>query len=129
MAEHELSILESATKDIMDLTIDAFENQDMDTAKHVEPLKDLISILCDELKMRHVQRLRDGICSLDQGIYYSELLNNLERIADHCSNVAVCLLEMATSDYDSHAYLSQYRREKTGEYATYFKEYDEKYGI
>lgn len=129
VAEHELSILESATKDIMDLTIDAFENQDMDTAKHVEPLKDLISILCDELKMRHVQRLRDGICSLDQGIYYSELLNNLERIADHCSNVAVCLLEMATSDYDSHAYLSQYRREKTGEYATYFKEYDEKYGI
>lgn len=128
VAEHELSILESATKDIMDLTIDAFENQDMDTAKHVEPLKDLISILCDELKMRHVQRLRDGICSLDQGIYYSELLNNLERIADHCSNVAVCLLEMATSDYDSHAYLSQYRREKTGEYATYFKEYDEKYG-
>ncbi len=129
VAEHELSILESATKDIMDLTIDAFENQDMDTAKHVEPLKDLISILCDELKMRHVQRLRDGICSLDQGIYYSELLNNLERIADHCSNVAVCLLEMATSDYDSHAYLSQYRREKTGEYATYFKEYVEKYGI
>ena len=129
VAEHELSILESATKDIMDLTIDAFENQDMDTAKHVEPLKDLLSILCDELKMRHVQRLRDGICSLDQGIYYSELLNNLERIADHCSNVAVCLLEMATSDYDSHAYLSQYRREKTGEYATYFKEYDEKYGI
>lgn len=128
-AEHELSVLESAAKDIMDLTIDAFENQDLDTARHVEPLKDLISILCDELKMRHVQRLRDGICSLDQGIFYSDLLNNLERIADHCSNVAVCLLEMSKTDYDSHAYLSQYRREKTGEYAQYFKEYDKKYKI
>ncbi|EOS60955.1 hypothetical protein C815_00965 [Firmicutes bacterium M10-2] len=129
IAEHELSVLESATMDIMDLTIDSFEAQDLENAKRVEPLKDLISILCDELKMRHVQRLRDGVCSLDQGIYYSDLLNNLERIADHCSNVAICLLETARSDYDTHAYLSRYRREKTGEYAQYFNEYDQKYEI
>ena len=128
-AEYEVSVVETATKDILQTAIEAFENQNLTAAKHVEPLKDLISILCDELKMRHIQRLRDGICSLDQGMYFAELLNNLERTADHCSNVAVCLIEMASSDYNSHEYLSQYRREKTGEYATYFKEYDQKYRV
>lgn len=128
-ASEELEVVQSATTDIVTITIDAFENQNLEGAKHVEPLKDLISVLCDELKMRHVQRLREGICSLDQGMYFSDLLNDMERIADHCSNVAVCLIEMSTSDFDSHAYLSQYRREKSGEYEIYFQEYDKKYKI
>lgn len=128
-ASEELEVVESATAEIVKTTIDAFENQNLEGAKHVEPLKDLISVLCDELKMRHVQRLRDGSCSLDQGMYFSDLLNDMERIADHCSNVAVCLIEMSTSDFDSHAYLSQYRREKSGEYEVYFQEYDKKYKI
>ncbi len=128
-AEHELQVLESSTKEIIGVTIEAFESKDLTIAKHVEPLKDLIRILCDELKMRHVERLSRGECNLDLGLYFSELLNNCERISDHCSNVAVCLIEMAGNEFDTHAYLSQYRKEKTGEYASYFQEYDMKYKL
>ena len=128
-ASSEIAVLESATKEIVSITIQSFEEDDLELARHVEPLKDLIGILCDELKMRHVQRLSDRECNFDVGLYFNEILNNCERISDHCSNVAVCLIEMAESEFDTHNYLSNYRKEKTGDYSKYFREYDLRYKI
>ena len=121
--------MSSATEELMHITIDAFEKNDLEQCKRVEPLRDLIGILCDELKMRHVQRLSQGGCNFDVGFYFNEILNDCERIADHCSNVAVCLIEMNGDSFDTHNYLSNYRKEKSGDYNRYFREYDLRYKI
>ena len=128
-AYREILVLEGATSEIIDVTIRAFESEDLELCRHVEPLRDLIGILCDELKMRHVQRLSERACNFDVGLYFNEILNNCERISDHCSNVAVCLIEMSGDEFDTHHYLSNYRKGKTGDYAKYFREYDLKYKI
>lgn len=129
-AKQELKVLRDATTEIIDLTVESFENYDTKKAVHVEPLRGLIGMLCDELKLRHISRLRAGSCSLEQGMAFSELLNNLERIADHCSNIAICLLELDENNtYDAHKYEENYRNKKQGEYTKYFDEYDMKYEI
>ena len=128
-AEHELKVLSAATLDIVDLTIKIFESKDLEEAYRVEPLKDLIEVLCDEIKLSHINRLSGGVCDFDLGFDFGELLNNCERIAAHCSNVAVGLIEITTDEFDTHEYLSKYRQEKTGDYAKYFKEYDLKYKL
>ena len=128
-ATKEIKVLSSATIELMDLTIQSFEQSDIELAKRVEPLRDLIGILCDELKMRHVERLSAGDCNFDVGFNFNEILNDCERIADHCSNVAVCLIEMSGDQFDTHNYLSNYRKEKSGDYARYFREYDLRYKI
>ena len=128
-ASEEIKVLSTATKELMHITIGAFEQNDIELCKRVEPLRDLIGILCDELKMRHVQRLSQGECNFDVGFYFTEILNDCERIADHCSNVAVCLIEMNGDSFDTHNYLSNYRKEKSGDYNRYFREYDLRYKI
>ena len=93
-AQYELEVLENALQEIMDLTVYAFCEDNLESAVKVEPLRELIAILCDELKLRHITRLRNGECKLKQGFAFNDLLNNLERIAAHCSNIAVAMIEL-----------------------------------
>ena len=102
-AKNELGILDAALEHILTLTVDAFENEDVRMARQVEPLEEIIDILVERLRDQHIKRLKDGACSIDTGVVFLDVLNNAERISDHCSNVAARLVGMeAGEDYDSH---------------------------
>lgn len=128
-AQYELSVLKGAVKEIVSITSDAFSRDDFMLARKVEPLRELISILCDELKMRHIERLQAGVCDIKKGFAFNDLLNNLERIADHCSNVAVAVIELETHNFDTHEYLKRVREAKNLTYRAWFEEFEAKYDI
>lgn len=128
-AKYELNVLEAAVREIAAVTVDSFCEDDLPAAGQVEPLRELISILCDEMKMRHVARLRTGVCDIKQGFAFNDLLNNLERIADHCSNVAVAMIELEAKNFDTHEYLKSVRELKNDDYMAYFAEYESRYDI
>lgn len=128
-AQYELSVLKDAVKEIVNITVDSFRDDNLETAGRVEPLRELISILCDEMKLRHIARLRVGICDMKQGFAFNDLLNNLERIADHCSNVAVAMIELEAKNFDTHKYLKSVRELKNEDYTAYFEEYEIRYDI
>ena len=128
-AKNEIKVLEAAVREIVDLTVDAFCEDDLEMASKIEPLRELIGILCNDLKNRHVTRLREGKCEYKQGFAFNDLLTNLERIAAHCSNVAVAMIETETSEFDTHEYLKSVRHMKDDAYLKCFDEYASKYNI
>ena len=128
-AQKELSVLEAAVREIVDLTVDAFCEDDLELAAKIEPLRELIGILCNDLKNRHVTRLRERKCEFRQGFAFNDLLTNLERIAAHCSNVAVAMIETETSEFDTHEYLKSVRHMKDDAYLECFDSYARKYSI
>lgn len=101
----ELETLEVAIRDIMTLTVQAFEGNDIQRAINVEPLEEVIDNLVMEMKQRHIMRLRNGICSMEAGILLEDVLTNYERVSDHCSNVAITLIEIPSDVFDMHEYL------------------------
>ncbi len=126
---NELRVLKDAVREIVCTTVDSFQEDDLLTAGRVEPLRELIGILCDEMKLRHIARLRTGACDMKQGIVFNDLLNNMERIADHCSNVAVAMIELEARNFDTHEYLKSVREMKNADYTAYFEEYKARYDI
>ena len=128
-ATYELNVLEKALVEIVDLTVNSFVDEDLETAAKVEPLRELIGILCNDLKLRHIKRLRNGQCDLNTGFAFNDLLTNYERIAAHCSNVAVAILELDSSNFDIHEYTKSVRKLKDETYLTAFEEYEKKYDI
>ena len=102
-AKKELQLLDAALERILVLTDEAFENDDVQKAAQVEPLEEIIDVMVERLRDQHILRLKDGICSIDTGVVFLDVLNNAERISDHCSNIAVRMVGMeAGDDYDSH---------------------------
>ena len=113
----ELKLLDNALEKILTLTTDAFEFDDARTASQVEPLEQVIDILVERLRAQHIKRLKDGACSIDTGVIYLDVLNNVERISDHCSNIAARLVGMeAGEDYDSHTLKNMMHHNPTKEY-------------
>lgn len=128
-ATYELSILGAAVKEILEVTVDSFAFDDMDLAIRVEPLRELINVLCNELKSRHITRLRNGKCELKQGFAFNNILTDFERIGAHCSNVAVALLESEAEDFDTHEYQKGIREMNNAMYRELFEAYEMKYDI
>ena len=128
-AKYELHVLESALKELLDLTINSFVDEDLVNAAKVEPLRELIGILCNDLKMRHIKRLRNGQCDLNTGFAFNDLLTNYDRIAAHCSNIAVAILELDSSNFDMHEYTKSVRKLKDNTYVSTFDYYEQKYNI
>ena len=104
-AEKELKVLGAALEDILSQAVSSFNQDDPAAAKAVEPLEETIDQLTEEIRMRHIQRLQTGECTIQLGFVLNDLLNNLERVSDHCSNIAVCVIEERDSSVDHHAYL------------------------
>ena len=116
-AQQELKLLDNALEKILTLTTDAFEFDDARTASQVEPLEQGIDILVERLRAQHIKRLKEGACSIDTGVVYLDVLNNVERISDHCSNIAARLVGMeAGEDYDSHTLKNMMHHNPTKEY-------------
>ncbi|MFI3168826.1 MAG: Na/Pi cotransporter family protein [Faecalibacterium sp.] len=106
-AQDELEVLEGALQDILNRTITAFERNDLSLARKIEPLEEVIDGLVREIKQRHIARLQAGSCSIEYGFVLDDLLTSYERAADHCSNIAVALIEVAQDSFDTHAYLNR----------------------
>ncbi len=102
----ELAVYGKAVSDILDLTVSVFAADDTDRARSVEPLEEVIDTLSIEMRQRHIIRLRKGACSLEAGLILEDLLSGYERVSDHCSNVAGCLIEVHANEYDTHEYLN-----------------------
>ncbi len=126
-AERELSIMEAAVKEIIEISFRSFIDNDVQTAIRVEPLEEIIDGLCDEMKSHHVDRLQQGICTLTQGFVFNDLITNYERVADHCSNIAVAIIELESDSFDTHEYLNSVKEMKDAAFARYYDEYQEKY--
>ncbi len=107
----------------------AFVEDDLNAAYRVEPLEERIDLLCDEMKTRHVDRLKQGTCSLGQGFVFNDILTNLERVADHCSNIAIALIELNADSYDTHGYLLDLKELRSHDFDALYEQYARKYQI
>lgn len=128
-AQRELEIFEKAIHDILKLTMLSFSEGDLKLAKQVEPLEEVIDELNLDIKQRHVKRLREGKCTIELGFILSDITTNFERVSDHCSNVAVCLLQVSEDEFDTHAYLDELKQEENTEFRGEVMTYRERYRL
>ena len=129
-AKKELKVVIAATTEIINLTVEAFINDDVVASRKAEPLRQHINMLSNELKNQHVKRLQKGKCSMKPGFAFNDLLTNLERIGAHCSNIAVAIIEATTSnEYDTHGYVKNIKQENDQEYLGLINYYASKYSV
>lgn len=122
-AAEELEVMESALRSIVEMTFDAFEKRDLALAVKVEPLEECIDTLCQTAKLNHVSRLQRQVCTLKQGFVFNDLIGNFERVADHCSNIAVALVEINADSFDTHEYINELKAHKDSEFSRLYEEY------
>ena len=128
-ARKELAILTKALEEILTLTTEAFETDSVETAKKVEPLEQAIDFITSEIRSRHVRRLQNGECTIETGFILSDLLNNYERVSDHCSNIAVAVIELDHQSFGTHAYLNSIKSNENREFCRDYEYYVEKYAL
>ena len=125
----EIVVLEAALAEIVDMTITAFVENDKEIASRVEPIEEVIDGLCDAIKFHHIGRVKRNECSLTNGFIFNDLLTSYERIADHCSNIAVAIIETQYDSFNAHEYLNEVKEQKNDEFKKWFDFYEEKYSI
>ena len=127
-ALEDLNLVEWAVQDIVNLTVQAFANQDNNAARQVEPLEQVIDEIVHQVRSRHVERLQNGQCSITNGFILADLLTCYERVADHCSNVAVAMIEVAHDSFDTHEYLQGVKADREG-LDRMMDQYRKRYGL
>ncbi|MBR3742414.1 MAG: Na/Pi cotransporter family protein, partial [Clostridia bacterium] len=128
-ATRELSVLSAAVREIVRLTTEAFEKNDLTLAARVEPLEELIDQLCEDCKRRHVERLQQGRCTIQQGFVFNDVLAGIERVGDHCSNIAVAMMELEEDAFDTHAGLRRIRDAQSADFQTAYDDYAARFTI
>ena len=128
-ANHEIEVLTSALGELMNMTVEAFVSDDVGLAYRVEPLEECVDILCDTMKINHIERLKKGECSINVGFVFNDLITNIERVADHCSNIAVAMIEIKEDTYDTHGYIIDLKEKRSHNFDRYYAEYMEKYSL
>lgn len=126
-ALRELPVIVNAVSEILDMSINAFVSGDVNLAKNVEPLEDVIDQLRSDLKTRHIERLRNGKCTIELGFILQDLLTNFERVSDHCSNIAVYLIQINDNSMDTHEYMNELKKLDRSEFMDEFNDYKNKY--
>ncbi len=128
-AEKDLLVLRRAAEEIVDNTVNAYINNDISLAVRVEPLEQVIDNLTAEIKTKHIERLQRGECTIEMGFILSDMLTNYERISDHCSNIAVAMIEINHGGFDTHKYLNTLKNSNNKEFNASFEEYSTKYAL
>ena len=129
-AKAELSVFSRAIRDIVNISLQVLEDQDKKLAVTVEPLEEVIDHLHEKLKKRHIRRLRDGICTIELGFIFSDITTNYERVADHCSNIAIGVLQLDNEEgFDAHEYIEQLKREDNAEFREKYTSYKVQYKL
>ena len=126
-ALNDLSVLEAAVQDIVNRTVDAFQKCDTYAAGKIEPLEQVVDGLVREVKTRHIARLQAGVCTIEYGFVLDDLLTNYERIADHCSNIAVAMIEVAADKFDTHEYLANVKHGGSMKFERRYEKYRGRY--
>ena len=124
-AREELAVFTQAVRDIVEVSFNVFEEEDISKAELVEPLEEVIDYLQTEVKKRHVKRLQKGKCTIEMGFVLSDVITSYERISDHCSNIAVCLMQVKEDGYDTHEYLKDMKHNEI--FNEQYNKYKEKY--
>ena len=127
--QSEIQVLQTTVSKILEITVTAFRNNDLSLAGHVEPLEEVVDDLCDEIKLHHIERLQKGQCTLMLGYVFNDLLTNFERVADHCSNVAVAMIELESDSFETHQYLSSLKDVKSPAFEELYHKYREEYHL
>lgn len=128
-AVREIDVMKAALTEILENTYKAFENENLEAAKKIEPLEQIIDKLKKKLRTNHILRLKDDACTIETGFIFSDLLTNFERVADHCSNIAVCLLSIANDSFDTHEYLQHVKTDGGNDFRQTYESYNEKYFV
>ena len=128
-AKEDLAVIIASVREILEITVQALTKEDTEAAGKVEPLEQVIDNLKRQIKNGHISRLRQGDCTMELGFILSDLLTNCERVSDHCSNIAVCVIEITHTAFESHEYLRQMKTGGSEEYSRLYAAYSEKYFI
>jgi len=124
----ELSVILSAVKEVAQLATDAFVQKDATLAAQVDPLEQVVDDLEEALRVRHIDRLKNGLCSTTLGFVFTDLLTDLERVSDHCSNIAMSILQMDHAEYEPHTYEAELKFDNE-EYKRLYGEFQQKYRV
>lgn len=125
----EIEVLTQAVRDILNLTIDSYIENDLNKAHQVEPLEEVIDNLCYEIKSRHIDRVKQGKCTLSQGFVFNDILADYERVADYCSNIAVAMIELESAEFETHQYLNNMKSKDNAKFRNAFEKYLNTYKI
>lgn len=128
-AQADLITLTDAVKEIVNMAIRAVIDDDIQLAKRVEPLEEVIDFLKDKLRKEHIERLKDGRCTIEQGFIFNDLITNCERVSDHCSNIAVCVIQISESNFDTHEYLHGIKSTLAGPFMEDYEHFKKKYEL
>ncbi len=128
-AQRELQVLSMALEELLALTLKAFKDGDIELAYKVEPLEECIDVLCDEMKLNHIDRVQNGLCSLKHGFVFNDIITNYERVADHCSNIAVAMIELDSNSFDTHKYMTDLKKHRSHRFDELYQAYSEKFSI
>ncbi|MBO7319397.1 MAG: Na/Pi cotransporter family protein, partial [Clostridia bacterium] len=128
-AQGEIAMITGAVSEIVNLAYKSFSENDLEAAFKVEPLEQVVDDLRDEIKLKHIRRLQEGRCTIELGFVLNDILTDLERVSDHCSNIAGLVIEMAHSEMDIHKYLKKIKKDPDGEYAALYESYSKQYNI
>lgn len=128
-AMDELAVYSKALKDILTMTVDAFEQNDRYKAALVQPLEELMDDMNKELKKRHVKRLRKGKCTIELGLSLSDISDTYERISDHCSNIATCVIQVEDDELDAHEHRKEVKAQDAKWYDEQYRAYEQKYAL
>lgn len=128
-AKNELMTATKAISEILDITVTAFCDNDAEAALRVEPLEQVIDKLLAEIKDRHIARLTGGSCTIELGFVLADILTNYERVSDHCSNIAVCIIQIGHSVFDTHEYLNEYKNAGGKEFTAAYDGFKKKYAL
>ena len=128
-ARRELDVLFAAVSQIVSMTMTAFCEEDLSLATRVEPLEEVVDELCDQMKLNHVERLQQGICTIQQGFVFNDIVTNCERVSDHCSNIAVAMIELSRDDFRTHTYVHALQEKETPEFLEAYEEYARRFAI
>ena len=125
----EIKVATAAIREIMEIAIKAFDENDLELAYRVEPLEQVVDGIIETIKLNHINRLQKGKCTIQQGFVLSDILTNYERVSDHCSNIAVAMIELSKSAFDTHEYLDKLKAMDDPAFRKMFTEYKQKYAI
>ena len=124
-----LEVMGNAVNEIVNNSIEAFANDDIELARTVEPLEQVINNLKAQLRAMHSKRIENQVCSFEKGMLFFDIINSFERIADHCSNLAVCVIELSQGSYQTHSYLKEVKSEENKTFSKAFENYLKKYSV
>ncbi len=128
-AQQEIAVVKKAIDEILDLTLRAFLEDSVTLATQIEPLEEVIDDVIADIRANHISRLQKGQCTIEYGFVLSDFLNNVERVSDHCSNIAVSIIDVASMNFDSHEYLQTVKSGDNNYFRIKYTEYRTKYSI